>query len=108
KERIGPSLVTESAACGAILGGHSRQRDGWVMTADANLNLKKPSDPNKGDRPDDEGFKQSMAELSRRLGERTAHQSTVDATAAAAARRAALRAYDRARLRRLTTAFGLA
>src|SRR5262249_50802711 len=47
--------------------------------------------------PVSEAFKQSMAELSRRLGERMAPES--DSVASAEARRAALQAYDRARLR---------
>src|SRR5215475_10911356 len=47
--------------------------------------------------PVSETFKQSMAELSRRLGERMAPES--DSVASAEARRAALQAYDRARLR---------
>ena len=47
--------------------------------------------------PVSETFKRSMAELSRRLGERTAPES--DSVASAEARRAALQAYDQARLR---------
>jgi len=47
--------------------------------------------------PVSETFKRSMAELSRRLGERTAPES--DSVASAEARRAALQAYDRARRR---------
>jgi peptidoglycan hydrolase-like protein with peptidoglycan-binding domain len=47
--------------------------------------------------PVSEAFKRSMAELSRRLGERTALESA--SVASAETRRAALQAYDRARLR---------
>ena len=46
----------------------------------------------------------SMAELARRLAERTARQQAVDPAAAAATRRAALEAYDLARERRLIVA----
>jgi hypothetical protein len=51
----------------------------------------------------DDLFKQSIADLSRRLGER---QSAVDSQAEAQARRAALAAYDQARARRLKWALG--
>jgi hypothetical protein len=57
---------------------------------------------------DDEISNESMAELSRRLGERAAQQRAVDPAAAAAARRAALQAYDRARARRLRVVLGFA
>ena len=56
------------------------------------------------DGPVDERFKQSLAGLSRGLGERAARQPTGDPKAAAEARRAALQAYDLARARRLKTA----
>jgi len=64
----------------------------------------RPPAPGKADGRDDEIAKQSMAELSRRLGERAARQSAVDPRAAAEARRAALQAYDLARERRLKLA----
>jgi hypothetical protein len=57
---------------------------------------------------DDETFKQSLAELARRAGERLARQSAADPGAAAQARRSALLAYDRARTRRLRWAVGFA
>ena len=53
------------------------------------------------DRRDDANSAPSMAELARRLAERTARQQAVDPAAAAATRRAALEAYDLARERRL-------
>jgi hypothetical protein len=62
----------------------------------------------KVDRREDETVRQSMADLSRRLGERAARQSAVDPGAAAAARRAALQAYDRVRARRLRLVLGVA
>ena len=58
--------------------------------------------------PVDEHFKQSLAGLTSRLGERAARQSANDPQAAAEARRAALEAYDLARARRLKTALGTA
>jgi hypothetical protein len=57
----------------------------------------------KFDGPVDEHFKQSLAGLTSRLGERAARQSANDPQAAAKARRAALEAYDLARARRLKT-----
>jgi hypothetical protein len=68
----------------------------------------KPSRPPAPDGRDDEIFKQSMAELSRRLGERSARQSPVDPAAARAASRAALATYDRARGRQLIVGLGVA
>lgn len=59
-----------------------------------------------GVRRDDDIFKQSLAELSRRAGERAAQRSTLDPSAAARARHAALQAYDRTRARRLRLALG--
>ena len=56
------------------------------------------------DRRDDVNSAPSMAELARRLAERTARQQAVDPAAAAATRRAALEAYDLARERRLIVA----
>lgn len=53
---------------------------------------------------DDAHSAPSMAELARRLAERTARQRAVDPAAVAAARRAALEAYDLARERRLIVA----
>jgi CheY-like chemotaxis protein len=71
-------------------------------------NPSRPPAPGKADGRDDEISKQSMAELSRRLGERAARQRAVDPDAAKAARRAALQAYDRARVRRLRVVLGFA
>jgi CheY-like chemotaxis protein len=67
-----------------------------------------PPAPGKADGRDDEISRQSMAELSRRLGERAARQRAVDPGAAKAAHRAALQAYDRARARRLRLGLGFA
>jgi Putative peptidoglycan binding domain len=56
--------------------------------------------------PVSETFKRSMADLSRRLGERAANQSAPDPSTSAETRRAALQAYDRARLRWLAILVG--
>jgi CheY-like chemotaxis protein len=72
---------------------------GGAITADPSA--KTSPEPGKADGGDDEVSKSSMAELTRRLGERAAQQRAVDPVAAKAARRAALQAYDRARARRL-------
>jgi CheY-like chemotaxis protein len=71
-------------------------------------NPSRPPAPGKADGRDDEISKQSMVELSRRLGERAARQRAVDPGAAKAARRAALQEYDRARVRRLRLVLGFA
>jgi len=55
------------------------------------------------DGPVDEDFKQSLAGLSRQLGERVAGQSANDPRAIAEARKAALHAYDLERARKLKT-----
>ena len=55
------------------------------------------------DGPVDEDFKQSLAGLSRRLGERVAGQSANDPRAIAEARKAALHAYDLERAQKLKT-----
>src|SRR6266851_1597573 len=68
----------------------------------------RPPAPGKADGRDDEISDPSMAELSRRLGERAARQRAVDPDAAKAAHRAALQAYDRARARRLRLVLGVA
>jgi hypothetical protein len=68
----------------------------------------RPPAPDKADSQDDEVSNPSMAELSRRLGERAARQRAVDPAAAKAARRAALAAYDRARGRRLIVGLSVA
>src|SRR5882757_3877651 len=68
----------------------------------------RPPAPDKADSQDDEVSNPSMAELSRRLGERAARQRAVDPAAAKAAHRAALQAYDRARARRLRLVLGVA
>jgi hypothetical protein len=69
-------------------------------------NPSRPPAPGKADGRDDEISRQSMAELSRRLGERAARQRAVDPGTAKAARRAALQAYDRAHARRLRLGLG--
>ena len=56
--------------------------------------------------PVDEHFKQTVASLSRQLGERVPRQSADDPQTAAEACRAALQAYDLARARRLKMALG--
>jgi putative peptidoglycan binding protein len=56
--------------------------------------------------PVSESFKRSMADLSRRLGERAASQSAPDPSTSAETRRAALQAHDRARLRGLAILVG--
>jgi hypothetical protein len=72
------------------------------------VNPNRPPAPGKADGRDDEISDPSMAELSRRLGERAARQRAVDPGAAKAAHRAALQAYDRARARRLRLGLGFA
>ena len=67
-----------------------------------------PSAPGKADGRDDEIPDPSLAELSRRLGERAARQRAVDPADAKAERRAALQAYDQARVRRLRLGLGFA
>jgi peptidoglycan hydrolase-like protein with peptidoglycan-binding domain len=59
-------------------------------------------------RLDDNVFRQSLAELSRRARERSAQRSAVDPGAAAQARRAALLAYDHSKTRKLTWMLSLA
>jgi hypothetical protein len=56
--------------------------------------------------PVSESFKRSMADLSRRLGERAASQPAGDPSTSAETRQAALQAYDRARLRWLAILVG--
>src|SRR5262249_50816547 len=58
-----------------------------------------PSSVGEGPRPGEQFFEQSIAGLSRRLGERT--QGAADPRAAAEARRRAMRAYERERVRKL-------
>ncbi len=72
------------------------------------VNPNRPPAPGKADGRDDEISEPSMAELSRRLGERAARQRAVDPAAAKAVRRAALEAYDHARARRLRLGLGFA
>ena len=67
-----------------------------------------PSAPGKADGRDDEIPDPSLAELSRRLGERAARQRAVDPADAKAEHRAALQAYDQARVRRLRMGLGFA
>jgi hypothetical protein len=76
------------------------------MIADASQKKKPPTLRNGP--PADDRFKQSMADFSRRLGERVANRPTDDPVAAAATRRAALAAYDQARSRRLVIGLGAA
>src|SRR5919201_1934168 len=56
-----------------------------------------------GERPQagEQFFQQSIADLSRRLGERAARQSTAEPRAAVEARRRAMQAYERERARKL-------
>jgi peptidoglycan hydrolase-like protein with peptidoglycan-binding domain len=70
---------------------------------------KAPPDRQPGHQPpghqppgwqESQAFKESVAGLARRLGERMAEHSSTDPIERAAARRAALRAYDQARTRR--------
>jgi hypothetical protein len=68
----------------------------------------RPPAADKTDRQADEPLSQSMADLSRRLGERAVRQPAADPGEAKAARRAALEAYDRARSRRLIAGLGVA
>jgi putative peptidoglycan binding protein len=58
-----------------------------------------PSPVGEGPRPGEQFFKQSIADLSRRLGERK--QGAADPQTAAEARRRAMQAYERERLRKL-------
>src|SRR5216684_4439265 len=94
---------------------------GGAMTADRTKTDPEPDEaqpgsaspgarpaPDKADSRDDANCKQSMADLSRRLGERAARQPAVDPGEAKAARRAALEEYDRTRGRRLIVGLGLA
>jgi Putative peptidoglycan binding domain len=92
---------------------------GGAMTADRTKTDPEPdqaqpgsaspsASPDKADSRDDANYKQSMADLSRRLGERAARQPEVDPGEAKAARRAALEAYDRARNRQLIVGLSLA
>ena len=94
---------------------------GGAMTADRTKTDPEPDEaqpgsaspgarpaPDKADSRDDANYKQSMADLSRRLGERAARQPAVDPGEAKAARRAALEEYDRTRGRRLIVGLGLA
>ncbi len=60
-----------------------------------------PPAPDAADGRNDDVSQPSLAELSRRLGERAARQRAVDPAAAKAARRAALEAYDQVQERRL-------
>jgi len=71
-------------------------------------NPNRPPSRDKADGRDNEVFKSSMAELSRRLGERAAQQRAIDPAAAKAAQVAALQALDRARARRLRLVLGVA
>ncbi len=98
------------------------QETGGAMTADpgtktspergkappGGVNPNRPPAPGKADGRDDEISDPSMAELSRRLGERAARHRAVDPGAAKAVRHAALEAYDHARARRLRLGLGFA
>jgi Putative peptidoglycan binding domain len=80
-------------------------------SGEAQLGSAGPSRPPAADKADsraEDPFSQSMADLSRRLGERAARQTEVDPGEAKAARRAALEAYDRARSWRLLVGLGVA
>jgi hypothetical protein len=67
-----------------------------------------PPAPDVADGRNDDVSQPSMAELSRRLGERAARQRAVDPAAAKAARRAALEAYDQDQERRLIVGLSVA
>lgn len=68
------------------------------MTASPKANPSPvPGKPEAGE----EFFRQSIADLSRRLGERAARESTSEPQAAAEARRRAMKAYERERARKL-------
>jgi Putative peptidoglycan binding domain len=77
------------------------------MTADR-ANPNGPPAPDAADGRNDDVSQPSMAELSRRLGERAARQRAVDPAAAKAAQRAALEAYEQARERRLIVGLSVA
>jgi len=68
----------------------------------------KPAVSLRAHHPGDENFQQSMADLSRRFGERDAQRSMVDPRAAAQARRVAMRDYERTRRHRLNIALAAA
>ena len=67
-----------------------------------------PPARDEADGPDVDVSRPSIAELSRRLGERAARQRVIDPAVAKAARRAALKAYDRMRTRRQRLVLGFA
>src|ERR1700730_15342065 len=67
-----------------------------------------PPAPDAADGRNDDVSQSSMAELSRRLGERAARLRAVDPAAAKAARRAALEAYEDAHERRLIVGLSVA
>ncbi len=70
---------------------------------------RRPAPPlDESDPEAEERFKKSIADLSRRLGERAAKQAEIDPKAEVEARRAAVRAYFSTRARRLKTALGAA
>lgn len=77
------------------------------MTADR-ANPNGPPAPHAADGRNDDVSEPSMAELSRRLGERAARQRAVDPAAAKAARLTALEAYDQAQERRLIVGLSVA
>ena len=71
------------------------------MTASPNaMPSPVPGKPEAGE----EFFRQSIADLSKRLGERAARESTSEPQAAAEARRRAMKAYERERARKLRLA----
>jgi hypothetical protein len=67
-----------------------------------------PPARDEADGRDGDVSRPSIAELSRRLGERAARQRVIDPAVAKAARRAALKAYDRMRTRRQRLVLGFA
>jgi Putative peptidoglycan binding domain len=106
-EVIGRELVTRRACRWSAISGNisANKQTGGAMTADRTKTGPEPSNAQPGgdaaDGRNDDVSQPSMAELSRRLGERAARQRAVDPAAAKAARRAALEAYDQAQERRL-------
>jgi len=93
--------IPANQTSGAMTADRTKTGPGPGKAQPGGASPSRPPAPDKADSRDDEISKQSMAALSRRLGERAARQSAVDPGAAAAARRAALQAYDRAVARRL-------
>ena len=73
----------------------------WRKAPPANAGVESSPAAGKPDGRDDEISRQTMADLSRRLGERAARHAATDPATAAAARRVALQEYERTREHRL-------